>query len=236
MPSGIQAMGLLAPIVASNAVFSARRASRGVDSISENPVYGAMNMDIAAAQVTKGAKAAKEIAAVSNKDAFQVAEGASQAIKNLSKESKILNCVGKVIGFTADNINPLICVTSGVKVLCSDDDKWDAGAREGFGLGTMFLTERAAKSFFGMPISKKVNGKTVAQAREAIYHNNPFLKAQTAAFKDFCATKKMFNKIPLTFLPGAAKGMAFVGASIAGYKLGNMLADAILGKKETVAA
>ena len=35
MSTGLQAIALCSPIIASNAVFSARRASRGVDSIAE---------------------------------------------------------------------------------------------------------------------------------------------------------------------------------------------------------
>ena len=233
MPAGIQTIGLFVPIVASNAVFSARRASRGVNSIDENPLYGAMNMDIAAGQTLKGFKAAKEVAAVSNSDAHIMAEGASEAIKNLSKTNKVVSGIGKVIDFTANNINPIICATSAAKVLFGSDDKFDAGAREIISLGTMFASERAAKTFLGMPYTTKEAGKTVTHLRTALYDKNPFLKQQISAMKDYCATKKLFNKVSLNFVPGAAKGLAFVGASIAGYKLGSLAADYILGKNKS---
>lgn len=232
MPAGIQTIGLFAPIVASNAIFSARRASRGMSSIDENPLYGAMNMDIAAGQTLKAFKAAKEVAAVSNSEAHIVAEGASEAIKNFSKTNKVVKGVGKVVDFTANNINPIICATSAAKVLFGSDDKLDAGAREIISLGSMFAAERAAKTFLGMPYTTKEDGKVVTHLRESLYNKNPFIKEQVSALKEFCATKKLFNKVSLEFVPGAAKGLAFVCASIAGYKLGNMAADCLLGKNE----
>ena len=56
MPAGLSSIALFTPIIASNAIFSARRASRGVEAIDEKPIYGAMNMNIAAGQVFKGLK------------------------------------------------------------------------------------------------------------------------------------------------------------------------------------
>lgn len=233
MTAGVQTIALFAPIVASNAIFSARRASRGANAMGDNPVYGAMNMDIAAGQTLKGVKAAKEVAAVSSTEAKMVAEGASEAIKNLSKTNKFVDGVGKIVNFTANNINPIICATSAIKVLFGSDDKWDAAARETIALGSMFAAERAAKSFLGMPYTKKEGGKSVTYLREAAYNKNPFLKQQAAAMKDYCATKKLFNKVSLNFVPGTLKGLGFVSASIAGYKLGSIVADSILGAKKS---
>ncbi len=232
MPAGIQTIGLFAPIVASNAIFSTRRASKGVDSINENPIYGAMNLDIAAGQVVKGVNAAKEIADVSNKEVSQAAKGASETIKNLSNCNKFIGGVSKVIDFTANNINPIICATSAVKVLFGSDDKIDATAREALALGTMFGSEAIAKRILGMPYTTKEKGASVTHKREALYKKNPFLEKQAEALKDFCETKKICNKVSLKFVPGAAKGLAFVGASIAGYKLGNFASDLILGEQK----
>ncbi len=232
MPAGIQTIGLFAPIVASNAIFSARRASKGMNSIDENPLYGAMNMDIAAGQTLKGFKAAKEVAAISNSGAHIIAEGASEAIKNLSKTNNIVNGIGKVVDFSDNNINPIICATSAAKVLFGSDDKLETGAREIISLGSMFAAERAAKSFLGMPYTTKEGGKTVTHLREALYNKNPYLKEQVSALKDYCTTKKLFNKVSLKFVPGAVKGLAFVCASIAGYKSGSLLAECLIGKND----
>ena len=82
-----------------------------------------------------------------------------------------------------------------------------------------------------MPVIKKIDGKRVAVAREALYKRNPFVEKQVSALKDYCATKTFFNK-SLKFLPGMLKGIGFVCASIGGYKLGTVLADAIIGDKD----
>ncbi len=134
-------------------------------------------------QTLKGFKAAKEVAAISNSGAHIIAEGASEAIKNLSKTNNIVNGIGKVVDFTANNINPIICATSAAKVLFGSDDKLETGAREIISLGSMFAAERAAKSFLGMPYTTKEGGKTVTHLREALYNKNPYLKEQVSALK-----------------------------------------------------
>ena len=232
MPAGISTITMFAPVVASNAIFSYRRASKGVNSMEDNPVYGAMNMDIAAGQTLKGARAAKAISIASNPESKVVLDGAANSIKNLSQTSKVANAAGKVLNFTADHINPIICVTSGAKVLGSDD-KADAAVREGLALGAMFTSEKAAKEFLGLSRKKVIDGKKVN-----VIGNGGIEKLlkeeQLNAVKDFCETKKLFNKVSLKMLPGTAKGLAFVSASIAGYKLGTELGNMILGKPAEV--
>ena len=66
--------------------------------------------------------------------------------------------------------------------------------------------------------------------KEGLYKKLPFLEKQSEAIKDYCATKKVFNK-SIKFLPGTIKGLGFVCASIGGYKLGSSLSDKILGKE-----
>lgn len=236
MSVGLQSIALFTPIVASNAVFSFRRASKGADNITDNPIYGAMNIDIAAGQTLKGVKAAKEVAAVSNKDAKIMADGATDAIKNISKTNKFLNGIGKVVDFTANNINTIICATSAANVIFGDEDKVDATAKEIISLGTMFAFEGGAKRGFGMPYTTKESGKTITHSRESLLSKNPFIKQQASAMKDFCETKKLFNTVSLKFVPGAAKGIGFVCASISGYQLGNTIANSIIGKKAEKAA
>lgn len=234
MPSGISTIAALTPIVASNAVFSVRRASRGAEAMDENPVYGAMNIDIAAGQVLKGVRAMNEIASMSNAQSAATLNGAKEAIKNLSKTSKIMNTTAKVVKFTADNINPIICLTSGVKVLGSED-KLDTGITEAMALTSMFTAEKCAKEFLGLSRKKLINGKKVAVVGNAGYEKL-FKKEQLNAITDFCSTKKLFNKFSLEMLPGTVKGLAFVSASILGYKLGTVVARALLGKEEQGAA
>lgn len=234
MPApGITAIALMSPIVASNAVFSFRRASRGVDAMDENPIYALANMNIAAAQVLKGARAVKA-ASVFADSALEGNKSAVEFIKqteNLTKTQRCLKNVGKgfgkVLNFTADHINPFIVATSALKVAGSDD-KLDEAARESTRLTCMFTAEAAAKKFIGLPYSaKNAHGEYNNFYKEGAY-KKLFNQKQLEAISDFCATKK-WTKHAI----GGAKGLLFVGASIAGYKLGDMIANSILGKQKT---
>ena len=86
--TGISTVALCcAPIAASNAVFSFRRASRGLDAIAEQPLYGAMNLDIAAGQTLKGTKAVTTMAQAADPTLAQTAQSAADSIKNFSESS-----------------------------------------------------------------------------------------------------------------------------------------------------
>ena len=160
--AGIATIALFAPIIASNAVFSARRAKRGADAIEENPLFAIANFDIAAAQILKGGRAAKAIAIATDPSLEIVNKGAREIIKSTSVTSKALKGLSKILNFTADNINPIIVGAGAIKVLGSDD-KLDALARESTALTCMFGAEALAKSFVGMPIIQKEGGKIVAK-------------------------------------------------------------------------
>lgn len=228
MTSGLGISSIM-PSIVSSGIFSSRRANRGAEALaSNNPFVSVMNFDVAAGQAANAAKGVANIARESKNSIASGIVSAEEAIKNLSKTDKFMNGVGKVVGFTAEHINPLIVATGAVKVACSDD-KAEAFSREALGLGAMFGSEALAKRFIGMPKSEKdlATGKKTMVKREGWYKQSEFLKKQAEALKDYSATKKIFNK-SLRFLPGALKGVAFVGASIGGYTLGLSAADYIL--------
>ena len=227
MTAGIASIALFAPVVASNAVFSARRFSRGVESMDSNPLFGLANMDIAAGQVLKGGRAVKAIAQ-SMEPVSQIAtQGSAEVIKEASTMSKALKAAGNVVKFTADNINPII-VGAGVLKVAGAKDKVDEAGRESLRLGTMFACEAATKRLVGMPFAEKVGEKTVQRTREALCLQL-FSDKQKSAIEDFIKTKK-----GMKYLVGGGKGLLFVGGSILGYKLGDILANQILGEKESV--
>ena len=234
--AGIASLALFAPVVASNAVFSARRATRGVDNIEENPLFAIANFDIAAGQILKGGRAAKALAIAADPASNIATNGAAETIKATATSSnKFLKGVGKVVNFTADHINPIIIGAGALKVLGSDD-KLDAAAREATALTCMFTAEAATKSFVGMPVLEKVNGKTVANHVDGAY-KNLLNRKQIEALSEFFLVKKAVSEctLPQKFLkatPGIAKGLLFVGASIAGYEIGNKIATAVLGEKK----
>ena len=225
MVKGVQTIALIAPVATTNAIFSWRRANRGLDNIGEHPVYGAMNLDIAAGQVLKGTRAA-----LCATPALEQELGS--ALNGMAQSSKVMNGFSKIINFTADNINPIICVTSGFKVLGAEKGKkLDTAAGESLALLSMFGFEGAAKSILGMPAIKRVDGKTVKITREALYKKVPVLAKWVQSFENYCSKTKLFNKIPLSGLPGIICGVLFVAASICGYNLGAKVANRIINGK-----
>lgn len=252
------AISALVPSITSSGIFSTRRANSAANA--SNPFVGAMNMDIAGGQVLNAAKGVSNIAKYSEGSISSGIVSAEESIRNLAKTDKIVGGVSKVLNFTADNINPLICVTSGLKVATSDN-KEEALVEEGCALGAMFGSEALAKSVIGIPKTMKFNEKTMTEKADGIYKlvngkeeliakkgeyklsgkqlvinrdglfkNIPWLKKQAEAIKDYSETKKVFNR-SIKFLPGGLKGLGFVCASIGGYKLGLSAADIILGKE-----
>jgi hypothetical protein len=255
MPSGIQSIALFSPVVATNAVFSYRRGKKGVTEMGNNPVYGAMNLDIAAGQTLKGARAVKGIAIANGEESKLLAEGASEAIKDLSQTNKFVKGASKVINYTADHINPIICLTSSIKVLGADDKK-DEAIREGLAVTTMLAgTEPLAKKFLGLTKTELVNYKEVEKSflgfkyktkvggekkviqpkglYKELYNYFPKLETQVNNFKNYCNNKTFFgDKKLLKGVPGGIKGLLFVCASIFGYQLGEGVANCILGERK----
>ena len=185
MPSPVLApIALATPIVASNAVFSVRRASRGVDAMDENPIYGIANMNIAGAQVLKGARAVADLSPEIKNSVFNNA--IANTVKEASKTSKFLKGVGNVVSVTAEHINPVIVATGLIKVAGAEDKKTELAA-ESTRLLCMFGAEAAMKNFIGMPYTEKVNGKVVSKPREA-YYKKLFNEKQLQALKDFSST------------------------------------------------
>ena len=128
------------------------------------------------------------------------------AFSELSKESKVLNYAGKFAKFASENVNPLIAVSGGVKVLMSDD-KQSAAITEASALSAMFLGEALVKKNYD-----KIAG----------------ISAVKSAMSSKCA-KAVTDFLQKTKLKGAAgaivKGVSFVGASIASYEAGHYIGE-----------
>lgn len=242
-PIGVSALALSIPLIASNAVFSARRVTRGFEEIDEKPLFGVANMGIAAGQVLKGARAAKALA-ISVNSSVNALDGAVQNIKNTAattatvsanttkQTGTVLKGLGKGVNFIADYINPVIIAAGALKV-AESDDKLDAAARESTKLFTMFTAENLAKKAVGMPKIKKV-GDAIVQTPVTGWIEKKLSTSLNASQKQ--AVDKFFSSNAfLKCLPSVAKGLFFVGASIAGYKLGGYISDKVLGKEKTKA-
>ena len=262
MTSGLAITSFM-PSVISSTIFSTRRANSGADAlVTSNPIVGAMNMDIAGGQIVNAVKGVSNIAKGSANSLAEGITSAEESIRALSQGDKVVGGIAKVLNFTADHVNPIICATSGVKVLTSDNKK-DEAIKEGTALGVMFASEALAKNALGLAKTSKYNPKTMIETKEGLYdiangekkliaeagkyqivdnsklvinrdglfNENPFIQKQTAAFNDYCKTHEICNK-SLKFLPGLMKGLAFAGASILGYKLGQTIANQVVGESD----
>ena len=227
--------GLAISGITKDFIFSGRRASQSYNADSLPVSIG--NANIASGQIKNAVDGIAEISKESKSILAANFRGAQEAISGLAKESAILDGAGKVIGFTADHINPVITVVGGLKVLNAKDKK-DALIEEGLGIATMFAFEGIAKNELEMDkkVKDPITGEIQRIKRNAYYKKNPFLKAQSEniekAITDYVTTKKLFNKISLKPLPGITKGLMFVGASIAGYQTGKELANTINKKRK----
>ncbi len=148
----------------------------------------------------------------------KIGRGATKAVEtviNFSNKSKALQAVGQGINYASNHINPLICVSSGIKVAISDDKKKtlinETGAISG-----MLLTEKLAKKVLG----EIFDSKTVTQFCE-----NGMKAAQTKGYKNIGKLIKAS--------PAIVKGGLFVLASISGYGMGLKLAKKISSKQKT---
>ena len=229
MSAGL-AIATFLPSTTSSLIFSTRRANKAVNS--DNIVVTIGNADVASGQVKNALDGMSALSKETKSGLLAGFKGAHEAIKDLSKEGSFFEGAGKVIGFTADHVNPVITAVSGVKVLCSDD-KESALIEEGCALGGMFAFEGAAKNILELPkIEKdKITGEKISKPRVAFYKSNAMLKTQSAkmekAVQEYCSTKKLFNKISLKGAPAVAKGLTFVTASISGWALGEKAGNKI---------
>lgn len=228
--TAVSPLALSLPLIASNAIFCARRANRSAESIDENPVYSVANVDIALAQLIKGARAAKFLSIASAETSAVTAakmEAWAEAVNKISNLNKFTKGVAKAVTFTADHINPVICVVGGLNAL-TQEDKVDALARESLALTTMFAAEGAAKEVIDMP---KFSGKDKIVASAGVHNKNPKISQWFKKLDDYCQKPIMNGKVSLRSVPGILKGLIFAGASIGGYKAGVGIGNALLGEK-----
>lgn len=160
------AISAFLPSITSGGIFSTRRASSATSA--NNPFIGAMNADIAGGQALNVAKGVSNIAKYSNNTLSADIISAEESIKNLAKTDKVIGGISKVLNYTADHINPIICATGAVKVACSDNKK-DTAIEEGTALGVMFSSEALAKRVIGIPNNTKFDAKTMIEKNDGIY-------------------------------------------------------------------
>ncbi len=190
----------------SNVVSSTIFAVRNVDKfengdIGRLPVAGAQAVNIFDKVLHYNARLAKGT------------DGAIQAFNALAEHNKFLDYTGKTIRWAAKNVNPLICASGGLKVLMADD-KPKAAVVETTSLATMFAGEKLMKTALldgimeSKPVTSAINGLKKAKL--------------TKPWMDVIAKHNAGGK-----LSTIARGVMFVGASIASYAAGQKIGEDI---------
>lgn len=191
-----------------NALSSAIFCVRNVDKTKHGEIGRS------AVAVGQGKKVIDSIMKLDN----QLGKGATKAVEtviNFSGKSKALRTIGKGVKFASEHVNPLICLSSGIKVAMSDDKKTTL-IKETGALSGMFLAEKCTKKVLGGIL----DSKTLTQFCEK------GMKAAEA--KGYKAIGKLIKASP-----AIVKGGLFVAASISGYNLGLKLAQKISAKQKT---
>ena len=220
------------PSIISGSGFASRRLKRGAEA--ENAAQSAMNIGVATGQIERAAECTANVARVSKGGFAEMVCQIDKDIAEASKTGTLLKGFGKAAQFVGDNVNPIICVTSGVKIATSKDPVRES-IIEVPGLCLMLYgTEPLWKNITGMADHKRTkDGRLETKNRTAWYKNSEFLKKQAEALKQTCETKK-FLGLTLKHAPAVAKGLGLICFSIAGYQggtaFGKLVADAVIPK------
>lgn len=167
----------------------------------------AKNGDIGRAPIAVG-QAKNAFTEISKFD--NIAGNATKAATSIFTSSKLNDCkalkyTGKAVNFVSKNINPLICVSSGIKIAKSDD-KVKTGLVEIGALSGMFMGEGLMKKYQDNIFTSKNVEKIVQKAMDK------------GIFKTL--GKKILSSNAPKDIALITKGLAFVGASISSYALG----------------
>ena len=109
-----------------------------------------------------------------------IAKGTDAAVSvfdNLAQKRKVVDYTVKGVKWATKNVNPLICVSGGVKVLMSDD-KTTAAVKEVAALSTMFAGEAVAKKL----LPKLIANLPVGSKAGAIINGLLFVGASIASY------------------------------------------------------
>ena len=108
-------------------------------------------------QAVNAVKAGAEL----NNGVGRTAQVVIDTCDNVAKADKLFNGLGKVVKFASNNVNTLICASSGLKVfLAKDEDKQRTLITEGGTLGGMFLAEGwMKKNLNGILTKLSISGK-----------------------------------------------------------------------------
>lgn len=144
-------------------------------------------------------------------------KNAVQILRDVAGDSSVLKYAGKTVEFLSNNVNPLICASSVVKVAMSDD-KEKTFKEELGSLGLMFAGEHLISKNY----DKIANSKTVTETIEKMSKSN--------------ALKPIFESIEKHNWGGKIgaiiKGLSFVTVSIGSSCVGLELTKSLLKTRD----
>ncbi len=158
------------------------------------------------------AQGAKVVEAVTKYDdsTAKTAHEAMSVFGKYANKYKLVDYSGKAINWATHNVNPLLCIASGVKVLTSDD-KTRTGISEAGALSGMFLGEGLMKLHMG----DYVNEKNISALADS-FKNTKGLKSIAGSILKSGNSGKIASIV---------KGILFVCGSITSYNIGQKLGD-----------
>jgi len=139
------------------------------------------------------------------------AKTAVDILEKYSKQEKLLSYAGQGVKFISDHINPLLCISAGIKVLRSDD-KETALVQETAAMSAMFAGEALMKKH----MDKIVKVEGIDKIADKVVAYSSKTKARGV-------------------IPSVIKGTAFVAGSILastiGRQVGTLVTDNVMPKK-----
>lgn len=191
-----------------NAIFSKRRLDKAV-----NGDVG--SYAVATGQIRNGAQAVAQI----DNAIGRAASTATKAFDATAKSAGAMGYAAKGINWASRHVNPLICVTSGIRVLRADD-KTSMAINQAYALAGMFSCEKLAK----LALTPKGHEQLVKLGLADKKMIKPILNFINKIDKIACAPGA--SKWARIGIP-AAKAACFVLASICGYQIGSNIGDKI---------
>ena len=191
---------------------------------TRSAIFSGRNVDkTAKGDFVRGAVAAGQarnaIGAVATSNGV-IGKAASAGVKSfdsLAKAHTALGYTAKAVNIASKYINPLLCLSGGVKVLKADDKKSEA-IKQTLALGTMFSFEKTAKAFM-TPSGRTFLSKFGISSQKGLFKH--VMRAFEAL--DKLAGTNRWTKILIPM----AKGLTYVGLSMTGYSLGSKISDKI---------
>ena len=209
-------LGLALFNVARSSVFS----TRNVDKSAHGDFVRA---GVAAGQAKNALVGLKDLDGTIGEYAKKAVNAIETTAKNkevVGLGAKTLHYTAGVVDFASKWVNPLLCVSGGVKVAMADDKKSET-IKQTSALGTMFLFEATGKRFFMEPVRKQF-AKTALGKKSWV---SKLLK-QMDRLDNFHKTAGKSSNWVKYGIP-ILKGLAYVGMSITGYSVGAVAGNKI---------